>query len=354
VKKISIFTCIGGHTTVSTALQDSLNASYNVEVKNIFLDILKPIDFVRTLTFNRYSVEDLYSFILKKQWHTLMNIALIKVGYCFFSLRRKKILSLISNYLNQHKPDLIISVIPFFNNCFALAAKQMNIPFILVPTDVDLSTFIYNMSDIEYKKLYLCLPLLKDTIIQNQLKSTNIEPSNISIAGAPLKNMFFEQQDIQAIKKKFAIAQHKPVILLLMGSQGAASLYLFAQEIAKVQNIPFHLIIVLGNSSEQKSAIEELIFGPAITTTIFGFTPYIAQLMAISDLLITKSGGISICEAIYMNLPLILDGTSNILLWERLNQELVVNNNFGMIVKKMSDLPTLITHLLSDKHQLEY
>ncbi|MDR3550318.1 MAG: glycosyltransferase, partial [Candidatus Babeliales bacterium] len=82
------------------------------------------------------------------------------------------------------------------------------------------------------------------------------------------------------------------------------------------------------------------------------FTPRISDLMAISDLLITKSGSVSVNEAIYMNLPMILDATSNVLKWEQYNHTFIVQNNFGKVIKDFNALPDVITNLLFDRTEL--
>jgi len=45
--------------------------------------------------------------------------------------------------------------------------------------------------------------------------------------------------------------------------------------------------------------------------------------MAASDLCITKSGSVSVCETIYSNLPVLLDATSDVLRWEQFNHRFI-------------------------------
>lgn len=346
MKKILIFTCIGGHNTVSTALQQTLSTEYKVSVKNIFLDTLQPLDFVSRVTRGRYTTEDLYSYMLKKQWHTLMNTALVNFGYLFFDLKAQSISDLINTTIQEVQPDVVISVIPFFNYFFAEITQKLQIPFILMPTDVDLTTFLYKMHNKNYSNLSITVPLDLDAA-HKSLAFYNVGAYQVVQTGAALNPAFFKGHDLTDLKKKFLIPPHKPVILLLMGSQGSASLYKFAQEIAHIKDLQFHLIMVLGHNIQQKKQLDTITFGANISCNIFGFTRFIPELMSVSDLLITKSGGTSICEAMYMNLPMVLDATSQVLIWEQLNQEFVVQHQFGTTVKKLAALPETITHLIA-------
>ena len=348
MKRVTIFTCIGGHNTISNALQQHLSPFYDVTVKNIFLDVFKPIDFIRTFSFGRYTTEDLYSIVLKKRWHRFMNIFLQTIGYPFFRLRNKKMYQLISNCIVNDQPDLIISVIPFFNHHFLTICKKLNIPFVLVPTDIDISTFLYQITPelASYVSFHVALPFDTHTTKHNLL-SYGIHKKNIHVTGVALKSSFFEQHNPDVTRKKFNIPHNRPVILLLMGSQGSTSLYNFAQQLSFIATLPLHLVMVLGRNNKQKCMIDTIHFPQTITTSLFAFTPHISELMSISNLLITKSGGVSVCEALYMNLPMLLDATHEVLLWERMNQQFVIHNKFGEIVTDIKNLPDRIRQLLS-------
>lgn len=347
MKKILIFTCIGGHNTASQALQQALSSDYQIYIKNIFLDTIYPVDFIRKITFGKYTTEDFYSFILKKQWHSLMNTAIVKFGYIFFDIRAKKVQALINATITEVAPDVVISVIPFFNSFFAEITQKLQIPFILMPTDVDLTTFLYKMNNKNYRHLHIAIPLDLAAAKKN-LTRHNIGSRSIIQTGPALHSAFFKEHNIIELKKKFAIPLNKPVILLLMGSQGSASLYKFAQEIARIKDLPLHLIMVLGNNIQQKKLLDTIPFEANISYNIFGFTQHIPELMGLSDLLITKSGGISVCEALYMNLPMVLDATSQVLVWEQLNLDFVVKNQFGTTVKRLDLLRETITQLIKD------
>jgi single-stranded DNA-specific DHH superfamily exonuclease len=52
---------------------------------------------------------------------------------------------------------MVISVVPIFNKAILQAAQKLDIPFLLMPTDLDIRGFVYNIRNPEYKKLYLSL-----------------------------------------------------------------------------------------------------------------------------------------------------------------------------------------------------
>src|SRR5262249_25768780 len=153
----------------------------------------------------------------------------------------------------------------------------------------------------------------------------------------PLRPEFFTAKDINGIKKEFNIQPNKPVILMLMGAVGSQALFTFAQEILKI-SFPCHVIICVGKAHEMIDKIKQLNFPSHISYTVVGFTQKMADLMAVADLFITKSGTVSVCEAIYSNLPLLVDATTGVLAWEQFNHQFIKKHGFGDIISKPDDI----------------
>lgn len=350
MKKIVIFTCIGGHTVVSQALSDYLQKTYTVSVKNIFKNILWSIDPLKIITCGLVSAEDAYSLCIHRRWYSFMNRT-YKNFIRYADFRKKRVKKLFKNTIIKEKADIIISVIPFFNNYFLEIAQELDIPFILMPTDIDVRTFIYNLPEITYNKFHFAIAL-DSSEIRDEISRLKLLPEQIHVTGAALKEAFFKNHDAAAIKKRFNIPENKPIILLLMGSQGSLTIIDFIKQLKTIKNIPFHLIVVLGANANQYTKLSKEIFDPLVTTTFFGFTPLIPELMSISSLLITKSGGISICEALYMNLPSLFDATSEVLVWERLNQTFMQKNRFGTSVYHLEELSEMVKAFLTKQNDI--
>jgi processive 1,2-diacylglycerol beta-glucosyltransferase len=154
-----------------------------------------------------------------------------------------------------------------------------------------------------------------------------------------------------AIKEKFGIQQGKPVIMVMMGGRGAKAIEKLAAQLVQLET-PAHLLLCIGKQTEVKDALVALEPAPGITLSIIEFTPYIAELMAISDLFVSKSGGQSVSEALYMGLPMLLDATDQALDWEQLNRKLVEKRGFGMLVKRLNKLVSTVQAILDNPAQL--
>ena len=142
-KKIVIFTSGGGHGTrsVDTILSSHLKKDYIVELAFVFPDILAPIDPIRKITFNRYSGEDLQNFFARRGWIRSANAVCKFAQKSYIPSCQKNIDKLIDDYIQTKKPDLLISLVPLVNANLARIAKKHNVPLIIIPTDLDVSSF---------------------------------------------------------------------------------------------------------------------------------------------------------------------------------------------------------------------
>lgn len=351
MKKVLIFTCIGGggHISASNALEAYLKNSYNVEQLDIFAGPIGHIDPLYWLTFKKYNGELLYNFFMRHRLFFAINL-LFYIGCFFFWVNEKRIINNLIKTIQKHKPDIIVSVIPIINNCCVIAADACNVPFILSPTDLDMTTFIRRMGLVDDKQFAL-IPSFDHQLIKKPLFLQNISESHIPNTGFILRPSFFQNHDTQTIKTEFGIPLDTPVITLMMGAIGSKTLVQFVKTLAHLDR-KAHFIICIGKNERLKKIINALQFGPQITYTLVGFTEKVASLLHVTDIFITKSGSVSFCEGLYTNTPMLLDATSTVLAWEKLNHTFLETIGGGISCKNYTQLHAEISRLLASPHEL--
>ncbi len=350
-KKVLIFSSKGGggHISVMNALHEYLDEEFCTGHSFIFSEVLSKIDPAQWVS-NKSNGEDVYNFFLKKKWFQTINM-MYNFGSWYYVWRKNSIERLLEEHIKKNKPDLIVSVIPLVNNMILNVAKKLDIPFLLIPTDLDGTMALNGIDNPDYEKFHLALSYDIEKI-RKIVDEHNIDEKYITHVGFPVKNVFFKPANIKAIKADFNVPEDKPTILLLMGAQGSQDLLKFTRELTKL-NMPVHLLIAIGRSEDLRPQLEKLPFPKHVTKTVIGFTNRMPDLMRISDIFVTKSGGVSFNEGLYAHLPMILDDTSGVLNWEKLNHTLVQDYNLGTIVKRYFRLPAIVTELLSNKKKLE-
>ncbi len=346
-KKIIIFTSSGGqgHISAMKAIQAYLGNEYETKPVFIFDEVFKGIDPSSRLTFGAINGEDIYNYFLRKRWYKILN-CMYNLGNWYFGLRAKKMTRLATQYLQQHKPDLVLSVTPIINGVLLQACQNADFPFLLIPTDLDVTSFITGIKNPTYAKFQLVIGF-DDPIIKEKLSAAHINPAQISAAGLPVRSSFFEEKNIPELKKKYNVPTDKPVIVLMMGGQGNTNIVTFAKQLATL-TIPAHIIIFTGKDGKIAKRLERLKLNPMLSLTIIRFTEHVADLMATADLLITKSGSVSFCEGIYLNIPMILDSTATLLYWERLNHTLLTAHDWGICLQNAHDLRQAVTTIIAN------
>lgn len=346
--KILIVSCIGGggHTAVSKALYGNLNDSYDIKIVNFYQDIAHWFDTVGLCTFGHFRAEDFYNFCLQCRWVPVIN-RYLDFGCWMTRLRHSSLEQSIEYFVQQEKPDLIISVMPIVNFMILKIAQQFQIPFLVLTNDLDTTNYIHALSNPQYKKFYYSLAF-DDPAIRAKIAPASLSADSVKVIGFPLRPEFFSKKDKVKIKREFGIPEDKPVVMILMGGAGSLVTVRYIKMLARTPS-PIHIIACLGRNEKLRRNIHRVILPRHITLSIVGFTDRIADLMAISDVLITKPGPNSICEAIASGLPMILDKTGTTLWWELLNIDFVKQYQLGDVLTNFRDLQSVLSRYLSDR-----
>ncbi len=346
-KTIIVFSSVGGggHLSVSKGLCGYLGDKYDVEVVNALKTILAPIDTLGTLTFGKVTGEDMYNFFLRCGWTNLLG-SYAHMGESYMRYRHGDMVKLVRRFLVERRPALVISVIPFVNNAFLEACEELDIPFLVVTNDLDSSNYIYDLSPPYYKKFKYTIPF-DDKAIREKIKPAKFGKEQIVITGFPLRPEFFATKKKQKLKKEFDVSEGKPVVMVVMGGAGSQASYRYVRMLARLK-MPMHIIVCLGRNERLKRNIGKISLPKGVTITLMGYTDRIADIMAVSDVLITKPGPNSVCEALQSNVPMILDQTSGTIFWEHLNIDFMVNRQFAECLQDCTVLESILPKYLVD------
>lgn len=352
-KKIVVLTCKGGggHQSATRTLLHYLAKDFEIKPVVLIEEILGSLDPVKKFTFSKYNCEDFYNYSLRKGWNSLINNFVAPFGAWRIQAWQDQIEKLAFDHIKNLKPDLLVSVMPFFNAGLLGVAQKLNIPFLIITTDLDSSNYIIGISKPTYKKFYYSIPF-DDSTIREKIKEAKIPESQIKVLGFPVRPDFMTTTKSKELKEEFGVPQDKFVIMVLMGASGSRDLYSYLKALSKQKN-PVHIIVCLGRNEQLRRKIRRLMIPKHITLSVIGFTDRIADLMSISDVLVTKPGPNTLCEALYKNLPVIVDGTHTPLYWENLNIDFVKKNKLGDIVSNYKELHDVINKYISQNYKTD-
>jgi UDP-N-acetylglucosamine:LPS N-acetylglucosamine transferase len=332
----------GGHIAASNTLQKLVGEEYD-------LKMVYPINQLRI--WGVPSCEQFYNMMLRKNWIRSMNFIVRHLAPPIFRSRLNKIEKIISSYISTYDPDLVISLIPFVNYPASEAARKKEIPYLLITTDNDLRNWAFELERLKHPQFKVTigtdLPTTKDVLLKKKIPESAIET-----VGLPLRPDFITQKNKEQIKEEFNLPKDKEVILITMGGAGGETAYAYAKKIGNM-NLGAHLIVLAGRNAKLKKEVEHLKLHPSNSLTVFGFTDRVSDLMAVSDLIITKPGPGTINEALAMKLPILIDNTDISLFWERANVDMVMKYGVGQKIKQFDQIRTLLTSYLKDNQTKE-
>ncbi|CAH0118204.1 Processive diacylglycerol beta-glucosyltransferase [Paenibacillus sp. CECT 9249] len=253
-----------------------------------------------------------------------------------FSLGARKLKELIST----ERPDAIISTFPHLDVSEICRYVGAVVPTFTVLTDFALhNRWILSKND----KFYVATDELRDKMIEQGIPADQVKTS-----GIPIRHSFYETQNIEEIRRKYDLNPNMRTTLVLAGAYGVMQ---FTERIVrKLAAIPGNqVVVVCGKNERLKTNLTASLQGePRIK--LLGYVENMHELMAVADCAVTKAGGITLSEAIQMNMPpLIFKPFPG---QERENAKYLAGKGAAIVSNDFERFTLQATALLSDPEQM--
>jgi processive 1,2-diacylglycerol beta-glucosyltransferase len=167
---------------------------------------------------------------------------------------------------------------------------------------------------------------------------------NIAATGIPISAKFAQAVDASNIRQRCGLRDDQPVILLLSGGFGWGPISETLAELDKIST-PFQTIVVCGRNAELRREIAAQ--DRKHPTDVLGFVSNMHELMAVSDIVITKPGGLTTSEAMASALPMVV--LKPIPGQEAANSDFLLQAGAAIKVNRVEELPHRIEQLLTSK-----
>jgi 1,2-diacylglycerol 3-beta-galactosyltransferase len=219
------------------------------------------------------------------------------------SLTTPLILNGLLRLITTVQPDVIVSIHPLLNyvTVHALRELGLRIPFLTVVTDlvsVHYTWFAegadgYIVPTEQAKNIYL---------------KRGLDSRRVQILGMPIDPKYtLPMESKEELQRKLGLKPGVPVILLVGGGDGAGGLQASVKAISQAR-LPVQLLVVTGRNRRLYAHLQRSRADRHVPAKIFGFVQNMPELMHAADVIVTKAGPGTICEALACNLPIILSG----------------------------------------------
>lgn len=192
------------------------------------------------------------------------------------------------------------------------------------------------------KEVNVYLVALRETKVA--LIREGISESKIIEEGIPLREGFYQENSLEALRKKFAISE-RPSLLFLSSEIG--KIPFFKQVIPSIKN-DFNIFVIYGRNKKLKRYLERL---SCPYLRFFPFYENIWEIMKICMAIVGKPGGLTSFEAVSLGKPLII--TYYIYGQEKLNRDILVKLKLGFWVKNAEQLRRVIFYIKDNLRETE-
>lgn len=286
-----------GHTQAAHALSVSLRrTSPHVQTRVMELGkFLNPIMAPLIIEAYRHTVTTqpkLVGYMYKKQYRRSLNRLTTLALHRLFYTHAMSV-------FRQLKPDMIVCTHPIPNAVVSRLRRQgLNVPLYTLITDYDAhAAWVSPMVD-RY--------LVSTQEVKMKLVEHGVHPGRIEITGIPVHPKFCEQHDRNKkadIRKQFGLKE-MPTVMVMGGGWGLMDPNDTNELLTRWTN-HIQFVFCVGNNDKLR---EKLLKNPRFqheNVHMIGYTNEVDKLMDVSDLLVTKPGGMTCTEALAKGIPML-------------------------------------------------
>jgi processive 1,2-diacylglycerol beta-glucosyltransferase len=185
---------------------------------------------------------------------------------------------------------------------------------------------------------------------KDRLVSNGIPSEKIQVTGIPIDIKFNIQCDRKDIFKKLGLDPFKKTVLIMGGSGGLGPIKKVVFALNKISQ-DIQIIVVSGTNSRLNTYLNRRIKKMNKHIMVINYTDSIDELMTISDIIITKPGGLTVSEALAKTVPIII--INPIPGQESKNAEFLLKEGAAVKALNERDAAILVDNLCGTELKLE-
>ncbi len=289
-----------GHTRAAEALR-CYAATPGSGLAAVHLDVLQ---FVTPLLRTVYT--GLYDLIVKRApalWSRLYRVTNHAEprgpGHTFRRWTERMNSRALCREIDKRRPDLIICThfLPAEILSHLTGSGVLHCPVWVQVTDFDLHQMWVHAHMAGY--------FAPNDEVAFRLRQRGIAAEAIHVTGIPIMPAFARPLERDGCARELQIKPNVMTVLLMGGGAGLGSVSDVARRLLAL-NINFQIIALAGKDPSALAALRELGARFPGRLAALGYTGRIERLMACSDLIVTKPGGLTTAESLAMGLPMIV------------------------------------------------
>ena len=361
IMKILIFYASygGGHLNAAKSINDYIISNYpnyNVELIDCMKYVNKTIEKLTTAAYREMAKKAPWA------WGKIYSDSQ-KGPLAHLSSRSNKIMAIkLLRLLREKQPDVIISTHPFGSQMCSYLKRKNKITAKIATIMTDFSPHDQWLVGHKFTDYFF----VANDKMKNYLISKGIAENKVFVTGIPISNRFLKTYNKKEILDTYNLSEDKFTVLFFgggefgLGKTKTAEIFeSFVQESLKEK---IQIIAIAGKNPKMKASFKEIVSKYSVNTTttnttditnnvkILEFTNQVPELMSISDLVVTKPGGLTTSESLASHLPMLI--INPIPGQEEENAEFLEDKGIAIWLRKNDDSKLIIENLLADNQKL--
>lgn len=339
-------TCGEGHNSIARAIKQQFDF---MDIESKIEDIYKSN--IRRLKRNNDGfllaqkyIPNIYAFFWKKAKNRNPELRYSK---SFYNNDINLIIEDVKEEIEIYCPDAIICTHNYASGIVSRLRhfKKIDPKIKLYSILTDFFPHPYWESSVDIDKVFIPYKIATEQLINKGFKSDQIVE-----VGVPINSKFYEQLDKEKVKKELGIKENF-VVCVSSGGFGIGNNYKVVKKLCSAK-LPIGIICLNGKNKKTKDKIDKYTKHNNFSNVYnFGFINNVEKIMTATDLMVSRAGCVTISEALFKNLPIII--RENVKINELENAEVLVKENVGILLKSLNELPIKIDYLLKNKQAFE-
>ena len=349
MKKVLIFYASygGGHLSAAKSIKQYIDEYYD-DVQTEMIDcvkyINKALDKVTTAAYREMAKKAPWAW--EKVYYKSQDGFLGKV-----STTSNKIMAVkMAKLFREFEPDVVISTHPFGCQMTSYLKQKGKTNCKLATVMTDFKSHDQWLIGNKFVDFYF----VSNSNMKDELIKNDIDENKVFVTGIPISSRFLQSYNKDEICSLFDISPNKKTILFFgggeygLGKDRTVSILDSLTDFSDIQ-----VIAIAGKNEKMKQEFERIVKekNKESSVKVLPFTDKVPELMDISDLVITKPGGLTVSESLASHLPLIV--INPIPGQEEENAEFLENSNCAIWLKKNDDPKIVLSNILNNEAKLE-
>lgn len=246
----------------------------------------------------------------------------------------------IEGLLEQHDPDLVLSVHPLVNHVSWQAIRRGGRERGLMVVVTDLVEFHRGWS---FSRADLVV--VPSEGARRECRKHHVPASRLKVLGYPVNLRFRPPApgEREALRRRYRLDENRFTILVVGGGEGSAGLLKQVRALCWGEH-EWQVVAICGRNERLRRRLGRVHF--RTPTLLLGFVEDMPELMRAADLVVTKAGPGAIGEALASDLPLLI--TSHLPGQETANISYVTGTGVGLYVPQPPALLEAVSQLAAD------